>query len=262
MPAYNTASYIKVAIDSVLSQSYENWELLIINDGSNDNTEEIINGYSDRRIKHFLQDNQGVSASRNKGLNQMSGDFFCFLDSDDFMPPDSLSGRIIKFQINPDIQYVDGVVAVYDQNLENLQFRWIPSFHGNPVNELLSVSGKCFFGPSWMIRRNKNINYQFQEHITHGEDLLFYINIAQVGGLYDYTNEIILHYRKGHQSAMKNLKGLEKGYYHIFKVIEANGNFSHNQISEFRRRARKIILRSYLGHYQPFNTLASLLKKW
>ena len=78
MPAYNSGKYIADTIKSVLSQQYAYWELLIIDDGSTDNTREVVQTFKDGRIKMFAQPNAGVSAARNNGLEQMSGSFFCF----------------------------------------------------------------------------------------------------------------------------------------------------------------------------------------
>src|SRR3954465_7326609 len=90
MPAYNAESYISDAIRSVMSQSYENWELLVVDDGSDDKTAEIITSFTDHRIRYFRQVNKGVSAARNLALTQLRGDYFCFFDSDDILPRKSL----------------------------------------------------------------------------------------------------------------------------------------------------------------------------
>lgn len=97
MPAYNCENYIVDAISSVLAQSYQNWELLIINDGSKDNTLDIIKGFSekDARIRPLQnEENMGVSATRNKGIAAASGDWIAFLDSDDMWEPLKLEKQI------------------------------------------------------------------------------------------------------------------------------------------------------------------------
>ena len=96
MPVYNAGKYINRAIDSVINQSFQNWELLIINDGSTDDSEHKINEYSDKRIKYFQQINQGVSSARNQGLRHMNGGYFCFLDADDYLPSGSIESRYHK----------------------------------------------------------------------------------------------------------------------------------------------------------------------
>lgn len=84
MPSFNSEKYIKRSIESVLNQSYENWELIIVDNNSSDNTLKIAESFNDDRIKVILIDNQGVIArSRNKGLEVAKGEYTCFLDSDD-----------------------------------------------------------------------------------------------------------------------------------------------------------------------------------
>ncbi|MBK8309957.1 MAG: glycosyltransferase family 2 protein [Chitinophagaceae bacterium] len=78
MPAYNVSFYIADSIQSVVDQTYSNWELLIINDGSTDNTAEVVQKFTDPRIRYFEKENGGVSSARNVGLDEMKGDFFAF----------------------------------------------------------------------------------------------------------------------------------------------------------------------------------------
>lgn len=86
MPAYNTADFVEKTIKSVLSQSFSNFEFIIINDGSTDNTEEICNKYaSNTNITLINTDNKGVSSARNTGLKMAKGKYICFIDSDDIL---------------------------------------------------------------------------------------------------------------------------------------------------------------------------------
>ena len=86
IPAYNLEKYIDETIQSVVDQSYSNWEILIVNDGSNDNTGAKIEAWLDKGhdIKYFPIENGGVSNARNIGIENASGDYIAFLDSDDF----------------------------------------------------------------------------------------------------------------------------------------------------------------------------------
>jgi glycosyltransferase involved in cell wall biosynthesis len=84
IPTYNRANFLYKAIESVLSQTYKGFELIIIDDGSTDNTKEIISKYQDERIIYFYQENKERSAARNQGIALSSGKYICFLDSDDY----------------------------------------------------------------------------------------------------------------------------------------------------------------------------------
>ncbi|WP_143531441.1 glycosyltransferase family 2 protein, partial [Rodentibacter trehalosifermentans] len=102
MPAYNAEKYISKAIKSVLSQSYENWELLVIDDNSNDNTVNVVKAYlHDRRIKLFINmKNKGAAETRNTGLDNAIGKYICFLDADDYWDKDKLSSQYIFMEQN------------------------------------------------------------------------------------------------------------------------------------------------------------------
>lgn len=91
MPVYNTENYLKKSIDSILNQTYKDFELIIINDCSQGNTDEIINKYKDKRIKYIKnKTNMGIGYNRNLGITKSKGDYICFIDSDDYIREDFL----------------------------------------------------------------------------------------------------------------------------------------------------------------------------
>ena len=95
MPSYNTSRYIEDTINSVRQQSYKNWELIIVDDCSTDNTDEVVAKYNDNRIKYFKNDkNSGAAVSRNKALREAKGRWIAFLDSDDLWLPEKLEKQI------------------------------------------------------------------------------------------------------------------------------------------------------------------------
>lgn len=89
-PTYNRASLIPRMINSVLNQTYEDWELVIIDDGSADNTQEVVSGFNDSRIQYFKKENSGAPHSRNIGVAKAKGEYIIFLDSDDEVKPNWL----------------------------------------------------------------------------------------------------------------------------------------------------------------------------
>lgn len=89
VPCYNVEKYVAECLKSIVEQSYENLEIIVVNDGATDNTEqEILPFLEDKRIKYIVQKNQGLSGARNTGLDNMNGEYVCFVDSDDFIHPD------------------------------------------------------------------------------------------------------------------------------------------------------------------------------
>lgn len=99
IPCYNKAAFLAEALDSVFMQSYSNWECIIINDGSLDNTQNIAKSYAikDNRFKYLCQDNQGVSIARNNGIKASSGIFILPLDADDTIEPTYIEKAVNHF---------------------------------------------------------------------------------------------------------------------------------------------------------------------
>src|SRR5437868_2983730 len=107
MPAYNAGKYIAEAIQSVRAQTHKNWELLICDDGSTDGTVAIISSFKEPRIRFFTQPHAGVSAARNLAMGNMLGDYFCFLDADDVLPPNSLTARLEMLERDKSLSFAD-----------------------------------------------------------------------------------------------------------------------------------------------------------
>ena len=115
IPTYNRAHFLREAIDSVLTQTYKNLELIVVDDGSTDNTSEIIRKFTDKRIDYICEGHGGTSAARNRGIRKANGSYIAFLDSDDIWLPEKIEKQLKIFQeskLNPGvvytgIQYID-----------------------------------------------------------------------------------------------------------------------------------------------------------
>ncbi len=101
IPTYNRENIICKAIDSALSQTFKNLEIIIIDDGSTDRTKTVLEKYG-ARLHYFYQENRGISGARNTGINRCSGDYVAFLDSDDYWLPEKLEKQIALFQKHPE----------------------------------------------------------------------------------------------------------------------------------------------------------------
>lgn len=114
MPVYNNGDYVSDAIQSVQSQSYTDWELVIINDGSTDHTEMMILPFlEDKRIRYYSHDNQGQATARNRGFLHCTGDYIAFLDGDDLFLPNKLEACLERLEIQGDIVY--SAMEIIDQ---------------------------------------------------------------------------------------------------------------------------------------------------
>ncbi len=108
IPAYNRAEWLSKSIGSVVSQTYLNWELIVWDDGSSDNTEEVVNSFNDDRIHYFKHANQGVSFARNRAVEKSRGEYIAFLDSDDQWEVGKLSRQVDVMERYPNIDCLFG----------------------------------------------------------------------------------------------------------------------------------------------------------
>lgn len=120
MPAYNAGKYIGAAIDSVLEQTFADFELLIVDDGSNDDTAEVVQGYSDLRIRMVRQDRGGVSMALNRGLEAARGEYICRFDADDICFPERLERQVGFLDGNPAYVIVGSDAEYISEDEEHL----------------------------------------------------------------------------------------------------------------------------------------------
>jgi glycosyltransferase involved in cell wall biosynthesis len=118
IPAYNAERYLRETIDSVLGQSWQNLECIVVDDGSTDSTPDIVASFRDDRLNYHRKQNEGtVSAARNKGVELASGEFIAFLDSDDVWLPSKLERQMGLFRARPDLGVVYCAYAITDESL-------------------------------------------------------------------------------------------------------------------------------------------------
>ena len=188
IPAYNCEKYIPEAIDSVLKQTYQDFELIIVDDGSTDNTREIVKEYigkNPNKIRYFYQENKGVSSARNKGIEESKGEFCAFLDDDDYFLPEFLEKCLIYLKKND-----------YDFIILKCYYRKIVDGEGNykllqyvrddfPKNsqELYKILFKRFVGCVKMLVKKSCFEKHgsFDESITYVNDWDIWLQFAKAG---------------------------------------------------------------------------------
>ena len=134
IPTYNRADYIAKTIQSVVEQSYSNFELIIVDDGSTDNTEAIVSSFTDARISYYKKANAERAAARNYGVSKASGTYITFLDSDDLFKPGHLAEAIRYIQNNPDVNIFHQGYNIVDPE-GHVIYPWKPL--PDPVNTKL-----------------------------------------------------------------------------------------------------------------------------
>jgi glycosyltransferase involved in cell wall biosynthesis len=151
-PTFNRADFINKAVNSVLAQTYNNFEFLIVDDGSTDNTRELLQpALADTRLRYFHQENQGQSIARNLALSKARGDFICFLDSDNYWPGKKLSTQIDLFRQHPEYDVIYGDIIVVDENDKEITRRNMRRYSGQIAKYM--VRDNCVSMNTAMARR-------------------------------------------------------------------------------------------------------------
>ncbi len=236
IPAYNAGKFISSTIDSILEQSYINWELIVVNDGSEDNTGDVIKAYviKDKRISVISKENGGVSETRNVGLEAAKGDFITFLDADDFWLKDNLQKKVYYLVNNPEVDYVFSNSMHSDENLNNQR----PSPEGkdeNILDDLLLWNGEVIPGPcSNILARRKcfDSGIRFDPRLSTIADQHYTVQLAakHKGKL---IKEILWIYRVLPGSMSKSLKLMEEDALMVYQLYAENNYFKS---ASFRRK--------------------------
>jgi len=220
IPTYNRGWIIKEAVDSVMSQDYRDFELIIVDDGSTDNTPEILNSCRGD-ILVFRQENQGVSAARNRGIAEASGRFIAFLDSDDLWLPQKLFRQVEFFNKNPDAQ-----ICQTEETWIRKGVRVNPKKrHKKPWGMIFEPSlALCLVSPSAvMIRRSlfKKVG-GFDETLPACEDYDLWLRISCRYPVYLIETPLIIK-RGGHNDQLSASPGLDKfRIKSLKKIIESD----------------------------------------
>ncbi|MCK4321003.1 glycosyltransferase [candidate division WOR-3 bacterium] len=195
IPTYNRANMIEETIQSVLNQTFQDFEIIIVDDASTDSTENIVKGFSDKRIKYIQHKvNKGGSAARNTGIKASTGKFIAFLDSDDWWHPKKLENQLTKMEtskLSPALVYT-GLKQV--NNDGKLIKEIIPIFRGNIFQELLieNVVGTT----SSVLLRKEIFNSVglFDENLPSRQDLDLWLRIARKY-TFDYVKTPLVYIR-------------------------------------------------------------------
>lgn len=178
IPVYNGEKTIAETIRSVLSQSFSDFELLVINDGSQDSTLETIDRIADSRLKVFSYPNAGLAASRNRGIRRASGELLAFIDADDLWTRDKLEAQVKALENTPEAALAYSWTDYIDERSKFLQSGTHITANGNVLAKLLVT---CFLenGSNPLIRRHifEEIGY-FDESLKAAEDWDLYLRVA------------------------------------------------------------------------------------
>jgi len=199
MPAFNAETYVERSIKSVLNQAYQNWELIIVDDGSTDRTPEILSWFDDQRIRIFPQENRGEAAARNVALSHSRGRYIAFLDADDEFLPQHLQFTVEYLNSHPEFGgvYSDGhYVDEAGDTIGRLSDHRRGPFEGQIFEELVRASD-VFGPPICVVLRRECIeerDLSFDTEITIGPDWDFLISYAEHCD-FGYLDHVTCYYR-------------------------------------------------------------------
>ena len=232
LPVYNAEKYVANAINSVINQNYKNWELIIVDDGSNDNSYEIIKEFlNDNRINYIYEKNSGVSFARNNALKHANGDYVLFIDSDDYFSVNLLSdmNKLLSEK------NVDVVTFGYftERGIIRKKYRF-----SSTVNQILEGEGlkrevknnilsSYDFNCVWnsVIKNDIAKSIQFDKKIINAEDLLYFYKVLKKSKSIFITDEPYYHYIYNFDSVShtKNIKKNIKKFsdlIYVYSIID------------------------------------------
>lgn len=210
IPVYNGENTIKKTIESVLSQTLPDFELIVINDGSQDATSEIVNSINDSRIQIFSYPNAGTNSARNRGIYQAKSEHIAFIDADDLWTVDKLETQLKALQTHPEIAVAYSWSDYIDQAGKFLRRGSHISVTGNVYPHLL-LSNFLENGSNALIRKQALIEVGgFDESLTHAEDWDMWLRLASQYHFVAVPFPQIL-YRVSHDSSSFNISKLEAG---------------------------------------------------
>ena len=222
MPSYNTGQYIAETIQSVISQTYQNWELIIVDDCSTDNTDEIVAKIRDERIRYFKNvNNSGAAVSRNKALREARGRWIAFLDSDDLWMPEKLEKQISFMKKND--------YAFSYTNYEEIDSQGNRT--GVRVTGPKKITKTGMFNYCWpgcltvMFDASKIEPFQIKD-IKKNNDYAMWLKVCRIANCY-LLDESLGKYRKGRVGSISthSIVTMIKWHYRLFYEAEEMGKF-------------------------------------
>ena len=242
VPIYNAEKYLDSCIQSVLRQTYTNWELILIDDGSTDKSGRIAEeyGFADERITVFHQKNLGVSLARNQGIDEATGNYVVFLDADDELIEDCLAKTVnIAEETNADV-----VAGRSCENQELFQDRIIwtgaEALENSLKDHLFTYSG-C----AKLIRREFIGKTRFTPDIRINEDSYFVFQLLCKQNVFVLTNDVIYFYRANSESSSRTV--FSEKYFDILKVSDLKYKKIEEQFPQMHDLAKNMLLKARMN---------------
>jgi glycosyltransferase involved in cell wall biosynthesis len=258
MPAYNTEAYIREAIGSVLAQTFRDFELLIVNDGSTDQTESIIRSYPDSRIRLINQSNQGVSAALNTGLKQARGKYIARFDADDICYPERIQVQYDFMSLHPDYVLTGSDATYMDREGEYLFYYSTLGHTNKEINE--KIKTYCpFIHSSVMYIREIALELGGYDPGAHTfEDYLLWMKFITRGKVCNF-NAPLIHVRLNPESITidEKLRG------NRYRALKKEILFGGKPVTEHQElRLRSILQKQHFQRFKQYSYYILIAKKY
>jgi glycosyltransferase involved in cell wall biosynthesis len=236
LPTYNRAWTLKDAVDSVFSQDYPNIELIIIDDGSTDNTQQLLEAYKNE-IRLFHQENKGVSAARNIGIKNSRGEFIALLDSDDAWDKRKISCQMEFFKHHPDA-LICQTEEIWIRNGKQVN----PKFkHKKPSGMIFDPSlNLCLVSPSAVMMKKQlfDIKGYFNEDFTVCEDYDLWLRVSSNLPIFLIDKPYTIK-RGGHKDQLSNFHSQDKYRIRSLSALIASGSLTQDQAKSATKVLKK-----------------------
>lgn len=211
VPVYKVEPYLSACIDSILSQTFSDWELLLVDDGSPDGCGTICDAYAEKdgRIKVFHVENGGVSRARNIALQQAQGEWLTFIDSDDWIAPDFIASLMAPIMANPALDFIHGGCQNYQENVGYSINQRYDYYSGEDACVLLNQFRGLVVSKLFKKSIISNFNLHFDEQMKIAEDYVFTLDYLAFVRRYCFIESTGYFYRYRPNSATKSGKRRE-----------------------------------------------------
>jgi len=230
LPTYNSSRFLPLAVNSILNQSFKDFELLIINDGSIDDTETVIKSFNDSRITYIKNDqNCGLVYSLNKGIQNARGKYLARMDADDIALPERLRIQKEYLDQHPEIGLVATTIQLIDANNHPVGY-WhldLTTLHPSQIRRRMAVES-CLAHPTVMGRRKLFFDYQYKEYQKNIEDYDLWLRMLNKGIVISKIEEPLLLYRI-HDTSITKSDQKKKNVF--FKVAKCKYKFITHELN-------------------------------
>ena len=270
IPVYNVEHYISTCLDSILSQTYTNLQVVLFDDGSKDQSLAICKEYAckNKNIEVYHQENQGVAVTRNHLLEKAKGDYVLFVDSDDWIEIDMVD-YLLSFGLQKDADLVMCDRVINDKKPSRTKPIMVELSQENAIRDFLYHN--YFIGSlcNKLIKTSLLHNLSFDSEISYGEDALFCWQVLQKVNKVVVTNKQLYHYRMNNTSLSHVFNGHQFSAYHVWSQIVNDVKESHPQFLSIAQShfcvSMTIILYNAAKHDYPsdenIKALRSIVKK-